>query len=206
MQGSDTPVVTGVRKARWAARLLSFLGLHRSGANRIMEKDMTISIEDLAARLQALEDKEAIRLLKSRYLRACDLKQPDIVRDCFAPDGVHIAYQGFPLFTDRDAFVAVYEEMGCQPGVYDIHHATNWEIELTGADRATGLWSLNFRTILAGPRQITRLAVEYEDVYRRLQGRWWIEKSVSRVTSVLTEQINEDGSLTVLTSGEMPVA
>jgi len=167
---------------------------------------MTVSIEDLAARLQALEDKEAIRLLKSRYLRACDLKRPDQVRDCFAPHGVHIAYQGFPLFTDRDAFVAAYEEMGCQPGVYDIHHATNWEIELTGADRATGLWSLNFRTILALPRQITRLAVEYEDVYRRSEGRWWIEKSVSRVTSVLTEQINEDGSLTVLASGEIPSA
>lgn len=167
---------------------------------------MTISIEDLAARLQALEDKEAIRLLKSRYLRACDLKQPDVVRDCFATGGVHIAYQGFPLFTDRDAFVAVYEEMGCQPGVYDIHHATNWEIELTGADRATGLWSLNFRTILAGPRQITRLAVEYEDVYRRSEGRWWIERSVSRVTSVLTEQINDDGSLTVLASGHLPAA
>jgi len=108
------------------------------------------TIEDLAKRLQALEDKEAIRLLKSRYLRACDLKQPDRVRECFSPEGVRIAYQGFPIFTDRDAFVAMYESMACQGGVYDIHHATNWDIELTGPDEARGLWSLNFRTILTG--------------------------------------------------------
>lgn len=162
---------------------------------------MSLSIENLAARLQALEDKEEIRLLKSRYLRACDLKQPEIVRDCFLPGDVRIDYQGFPLFTDRDAFVAVYESMACQGGVYDLHHATNWDISLTGPDEAKGLWSLNFRTILTGPRHVVRLSVEYEDVYRRQDGRWWIAESVSRQTSILTEQIGEDGSITVLASG-----
>lgn len=167
---------------------------------------MQNTIESLAGRLQALEDKEEIRRLKSRYLRACDLKQPDAVRDCFLPTDVQIAYQGFPVFTKRDAFVAVFESMACQGGVYDIHHATNWDIELTGADEARGLWSLNFRTILTGPRQVNRLAVEYEDVYRRQDGRWWIAESVSRVTSVLTEQIEEDGTIKVLMSGEVPAA
>ncbi|QGP81109.1 nuclear transport factor 2 family protein [Sphingobium sp. CAP-1] len=165
---------------------------------------MSASIEELAARLQALEDKEAIRLLKSRYLRACDLKQPDIVRDCFLPGAVRIDYQGFPLYTDRDAFVATYESMACQGGVYDLHHAANWDITLVAPDAAKGLWSLNFRTILTGPRHVTRLSVEYEDVYRRQDGRWWIAESVSRVTSVLTEQIGEDGSVTVLASGGAP--
>ncbi|MDE2436907.1 MAG: nuclear transport factor 2 family protein [Sphingomonadales bacterium] len=166
---------------------------------------MTATLEALAARLSALEDKEAIRTLKARYLRACDLKQPDVVRDCFLPGEVRIDYQNFPLFTDRDAFVAIFREMGCQPGVYDIHHATNWEIDLTGADSATGKWSLNFRTILTGPRQIVRLAVEYDDVYVRRDGRWWIAESVSRITSMLTEQVGEDGSITVVALAE-PVA
>ncbi|MEC3948181.1 nuclear transport factor 2 family protein [Sphingobium sp. HWE2-09] len=165
---------------------------------------MSPTLEELAQRLQLLEDKEAIRLLKSRYLRACDLKQPDAVRDCFLPNAVRIAYQGFPIFTDRDAFVATYESMACQGGVYDIHHAANWDISVTGPDEARGIWSLNFRTILTGPRQVTRLAVEYDDLYRRQDGRWWIAETTSRVTSVLTEQIGEDGSLTVLASGEIP--
>lgn len=166
---------------------------------------MSVSLEDLAARLAALEDKEAIRLLKSRYLRACDLKRPDDVRDCFLPGDIRIDYQNFPLFTDRDAFVAVYESMACNGGVYDIHHATNWEITLTGPDTATGIWSLNFRTILTGPRQVVQLGVEYADVYRRVDGRWWIAESVSRVGSMLTEQIAEDGTVSVVAkSGDTP--
>src|SRR6185312_6410426 len=108
------------------------------------------------------------------------------VRDSFLPTGVRIAYQGFPEFTDRDAFVAVFQDMACQPGVFDIHHATNADVEVTGPDTARGRWSLNFRTILTGPRQVTRLAVEYDDIYRRHEGRWWIAESVSTITSLLT--------------------
>lgn len=73
--------------------------------------------------------------------------------------------------------------MACRGGVYDIHHAANRDIELTGPDDARGIWSLNFRTILTGPRQVTRLPVEYDDVYRRHEGCWWIAQSMSRVTS-----------------------
>lgn len=165
---------------------------------------MTATLEQIAARLAVLEDKEAIRALKARYLRACDLKQPDVVRDCFAPGAIRIAYQNFPEFTDRDAFVDIFQAMGCQPGVYDIHHATNWDIELTGPDEARGLWSLSFRTILTGPRQVHHTGVEYQDVYRRQDGRWWIAESVSYVISSLAEQIAEDGTVTVLSAGERP--
>ena len=166
---------------------------------------MTPTLDQLAARLTALEDKEAIRALKSRYLRACDLKQPDVVRECFAPGAVRIDYENFPLFTDRDAFVAVYESMACNPAVFDLHHATNWQIDLTGPDSATGLWSLNFRTILAAQRQIVRLGVEYSDVYRKADGEWRMVESVSRVSSMITEQVGDDGSITVLAmSGAAP--
>ena len=165
---------------------------------------MTATLEQIAARLAVLEDKEAIRALKARYLRACDLKQPDVVRDCFLPVGARVAYQWFPVFDNRDDFVAIYTKMACQGGVYDIHHATNWDIELTGPDEARGLWSLSFRTILTGPRQVHHTDVEYQDVYRRQDGRWWIAESVSYVISSLAEQIAEDGTVTVLSAGERP--
>ncbi|ABP64504.1 hypothetical protein Saro_3645 (plasmid) [Novosphingobium aromaticivorans DSM 12444] len=167
---------------------------------------MTATLEDIAARLGVLEDKEAIRALKARYLRACDLKEVEDVRDCFAPGKIRIAYQNFPEFDDRDAFVEIYRQMACNGGVYDIHHATNWQIDLAGPERATGKWSLNFRTILTGPRQVVRLAVEYDDVYEKRDGRWWIVETVSRVISMLTEQVNEDGSVTVLALAEPPAA
>lgn len=162
---------------------------------------MSIDIGEIAARLRLLEDKEDIRQLKARYLRACDMKQPDVIRDCFLPDEVLIAFEGFPRFTHRDAFVATYEAMACKAGVYDLHHATNWDISLTGPDMAKGLWSLNFRTILLGPRHITRLSVEYEDVYQRRDGRWWIVQSISRVISAITENIDEDGAIRMLAFG-----
>lgn len=117
---------------------------------------------------------------------------------------MRIAYQNFPEFTDRDAFVEAYRQMACQGGVYDLHHAANWDIRLTGADRATGLWSLNFRTILTGPRQVVRLVVEYEDLYQRVDGRWYIAETVSRITSALTEQIAEDGGIRVLAWEDQP--
>ncbi|EQB13595.1 nuclear transport factor 2 family protein [Novosphingobium lindaniclasticum] len=164
---------------------------------------MPISLEEVAARLATLEDKEAIRSLKARYLRACDLKQPEVVRDCFIPTA-RIAYDGFPEFGDRDAFIEVFRQMACQPGVYDIHHATNWEIDLVGPDEARGLWSLNFRTILMNARHVSRLAVEYEDVYRRQAGQWFIAETVSRITSLITEEIAEDGALRVVAYGEAP--
>ena len=93
-------------------------------------------------RLQRLEDDRAIRDLKARYLRACDSQDPDTVADCLLPEA-KIDFEGFPPFDNRDAFVAVFEAMGCQSGVHDIHHASNAEITLTGPDRAEGKWSLD---------------------------------------------------------------
>ncbi|MBZ9648286.1 nuclear transport factor 2 family protein [Sphingobium sp. 3R8] len=165
---------------------------------------MSVDLEQLCARVAALEDMDAIRQLKARYLRACDLKLVDGVRDAFLPGKVRIDYQNFPVFTDREDFVRIFEQMACQGGVYDIHHATNADISLISDSEARGLWSLNFRTILLSTRSITRLAVEYEDVYRKRDGRWWIAESVSRVTSCLSEEIGADGASRYTLWGEVP--
>ncbi len=165
---------------------------------------MPVTLESLAARVAALEDINAIRQLKARYLRACDLKQVDDLRDTLLPRGVRLDYQNFPLFTDREDFIATFESMACQGGVYDLHHAGNADIELTGPDEARGRWTLNFRTIILGLRSVTQLVVDYQDVYRRQDGRWWIAESVSRISSMLTEEIAEDGSSRYLVWGEAP--
>lgn len=167
---------------------------------------MPISLEDLVARVTALEDVNAIRQLKARYLRACDLKLIDELRDTFLPQGIRLDYQNFPIFTDRDAFIEIFEKMAMAGGVYDIHHATNADIELVGHDEARARWSLNFRTIILATRSVTRLAVEYQDVYRKQDGRWWIAESVSRITSILTEEIGEDGTPRYLAWGDAPAA
>lgn len=165
---------------------------------------MSISLEDLAARVGALEDINAIRQLKARYLRACDLKQVEDLRNTLLPEGVRLDYQNFPLFTRREDFIAIFEQMACQGGVYDLHHAGNADIELTGPDEARGRWTLNFRTIILATRSVTHLVVEYEDVYRRKDGRWWIAESQSRISSMMSEEIAGDGSSLYRVWGEAP--
>ena len=75
-----------------------------------------MDLAGLEQRLSRLEDDRAIRDLKARYLRACDTKDVETLRDALLPEGAVIAYDGFPPFDGRDAFVEVYRAMGCAPG------------------------------------------------------------------------------------------
>ena len=152
-------------------------------------------------RLQRLEADRAIRDLKARYLRACDDKQPDMVRDCLLPDAA-IRFEGFPPFNNREDFVEIYRQFGCVPGVCDIHHAVNGVIDFSGSDRATGQWALTFHTINLAQRTITQFGIEYEDVYVREGGRWWIAETLSRRKSVLVQAVDAEGGMRVVALGE----
>jgi len=156
-------------------------------------------------RLQRLEDDRAIRDLKARYLRACDSKDPDGVRACLTPDAA-IRYDGFPPFDNREDFVAVYRKFGCVPGVFDMHHAANGVIECDGQDHATGQWALTFHTINLAHRTVTQFGIEYDDVYVRQDGRWWIAESTSHRKSVLVQTVDEAGNLRVVALGESDAA
>jgi len=158
----------------------------------------------LEERLQRLEDDRAIRDLKARYLRACDTKNPDTVRDTLMPVGAVIAYEGFPPFNNREDFVAIYAQMGCAPGIYDMHHAANGIITFESATRARGQWSLFFHNINLAGRTLTQMGVEYEDVYVKDVGRWWIAETRSRRTSCLIHSVDADGTATVNVMGDPP--
>lgn len=155
-----------------------------------------LSIEQ---RLAALEDIGAIERLKSRYLRACDRKQPDAVRACFTDDAV-IDYEGFPLFTDVDAFVEVFREWGCVPNIIDMHHGQNPVIALDG-DRATGAFDLYFFQIDTASGRQTQLAVTYDDEFVRQDGRWLISRTVSRRMSMVVGTVGPDGIMRVEVAG-----
>ena len=157
---------------------------------------------DIEARLQRLESDRAIRDLKARYLRCCDLKDPDGVRDTLVAEGAVIAFEGFPRFDSRDAFVDIFRQMGCQPGIFDIHHGANGVIAFDGPDRATGNWSLYFHNVNLTARTLTQMGVEYDDVYVRQGGRWWIAETHSQRTSFLMHAVGDDGLPKVAAMGE----
>jgi hypothetical protein len=159
-----------------------------------------MSEESLAARLARLEDIQAIETLKARYLRACDRKDPAVVRACFTGDAV-IDYEGFPLFTDPEAFVAVFEEWGCKPTIIDMHHLQNPIVELTGPDTARGWFDLFFFQIDTEAKRHTQLAVNYDDDFVRTDGQWRIARSVSRRMSMLVREVDGDALERVLVAG-----
>ena len=150
---------------------------------------MTRTVEE---RLAALEDINAIQVLKWRYLRACDRKAVEEVRDCFIPEAV-IDYEGFPLFTDRDSFVGLYEKFGCLPNIVDMHHGQNPIVELTGPDSARGWFDCFFFQIDTAGRRLTQLSVDYDDEFVRRDGRWFIARTMSRRISMLVENMTDEG-------------
>lgn len=160
-------------------------------------------LEEMEQRIARLEDERAIRALKARYLRACDLKLPDDVRDTLLPD-VTIDYQGFPPIHDRESFVGIYAELGCLPEIFDIHHAGNGIITFEDTARATGTWTLTYHNINLKERTLTRFGVQYDDLYLKRDGRWWIARSKSWQTYAFVEQVGENGARTILAMGKGP--
>lgn len=159
----------------------------------------------LEERVQRLEDDRAIRDLKASYLRACDAKDPGALADCLLADA-HIDFEGFPVFDSRDEFVAVYRQLGCVPGVFDIHHAANGVISFENPDRAAGQWALTFHSINLAGQTITQFGIEYDDRYVRRDGLWWIAETRSRKKSTLVQTVDADGLVRIVALGESEAA
>jgi hypothetical protein len=168
------------------------------------ELDMQDRVAALERRLAALEDQRAIKELKYRYLRACDRKRPLDVLDCLDPDGAVIAYEGFPRFETREAFVQIFEQMGCKPTIIDMHHGENPEIIITGSNSAAGTWDLFFQSIDTEAATVLQMGCEYTDVYTRKYGRWWISATATKRTSFMLQKQQPDGSLAVVILGDPP--
>lgn len=143
-------------------------------------------LEQRIARLEALD---AIRQLKHRYLNACDLKQVDVIRDCFAEGGILIDYGPLGTFHERDSFVALYQELACQDRVIDIHHGVNPEIELFGEDEAEGRWALYYFNLDGESGATRQLGGLYTDRYRRIAGHWKIIQTCFSAHSVVTGHV-----------------
>ncbi|MBK6809237.1 MAG: nuclear transport factor 2 family protein [Sandaracinaceae bacterium] len=104
--------------------------------------------DTLLRRIERLEDIEAIKKLKAHYWYSCDQKNVEAVRDCFAEGEVLIDYDGpVGLVRHRDALYAVFEKVGCQPNIVEIHHGGPPQIELRDNGRATGIWGLTYHLL-----------------------------------------------------------
>jgi hypothetical protein len=128
--------------------------------------------EELAARIQRLEDIEAIRQLKARYCAICDdAHDPDRIGGIFAEDGEWEA-RGIGHARGHAEIRALF--VGFQRAIsYSQHMVMNPVIEVSG-DRATGVWYFFGAFTFREGNQARWQAARYHDDYVRVNGEWKI--------------------------------
>ena len=115
----------------------------------------------------------AIEELKYRYLRCVDLKEWDELAGVFTGDATASYAGGNLTFDGRDAILDFLRSaLGTQLTSHKCHHP---ELELTGPDRATGIWALEDVVIDPDAGYTIRGAAYYHDRYRKVGGSWLIE-------------------------------
>jgi hypothetical protein len=121
-----------------------------------------------------LAEFEAIKRLKYRYLRCLDLKLWDELAECLAPDVRATYADGRYAFEGRER-VLEFLRTRLGPERITSHHVHQPEIELLAPDRARGCWALEDTVIDTQHGVTIHGAAFYEDEYRKVDGRWWIQ-------------------------------
>jgi uncharacterized protein (TIGR02246 family) len=127
-------------------------------------------LDRIERRLQALEDAEAIRNLKSRYAALCD-KQYDA-------DGIAALFTenstwespGLGRFEGREAIRSFFRGASAIFS-FAIHYSLNGQVEVAG-DTARASWYLFMPcTVADGNRAMWRASIDHE-TYARVDGTW----------------------------------
>lgn len=129
---------------------------------------------DLAARLQALEDREAIRELDARYCRYLDEGQWDRLGSCFTEDG---AFDGLSRVEGRRAVRDFFAGLAAGGLTVLWHHVSNYEIALDG-DTAVVRSLLWQPCVVNGVPQVS--AGRYRDQVVRTPGGWLLQEKQVR--------------------------
>ena len=141
---------------------------------------MMNELEKLNARIQKLEDIEAIKCLKARYFRVSDAKDPEGMRSCYADDAT-VDFDTMGQF-DADGIVSLFRDMGCVDQVVDMHRGANPEIvidESTNGSNtaASGTWAMTYFTLNTQEQLFFQLGGFYEDQYIKRDNQWKILSS-----------------------------
>jgi 3-phenylpropionate/cinnamic acid dioxygenase small subunit len=131
----------------------------------------------LEARIQTLEDIEAIKRLKFRYADLVDSQQWLEVMNCFADDasGDYGPIGNYPTRKDLERFF-----FDIVPNVlpFTLHYVTNPSIELVDSERARGSWYFNVAATYAPTNKAIYLAGRYNDEYVKRDGDWLYQRIV----------------------------
>lgn len=136
----------------------------------VQDLDLRTRLERMEQRMQALEDAEAIRNLKSRYAALCDDHyNADAIAALFAEDAIWDS-PGLARCEGREAIRGFFRGASTIFS-FAIHYSLNGHIEIDG-DTARARWYLFMPCTLAeGNRALWRAGIDHER-YVRIDGVW----------------------------------
>ncbi len=168
------------------------------------------SSQNLLARVQALEDIEAIKRLKYRYFRAVDTADIALLETLLTED-VALNYKGGSyhwIVQGRANFLAAVQA-GFHNRALSQHTGHHPEINLTGADIAAGLWYLTDSFIHLDTLVTTYGSSLYRDTYIKQDKIWKIQKSSYTRIYEIVETLPQRPNVTfspLAQTGHPPVA
>ena len=125
------------------------------------------------------DDIEDIKRLKARYFRCMDQKDWDAWAQVFATDAVMEIPEVDRVLNGREAIVGFVSKV--LASARTVHQGHMPEIELTGADAATGIWAMFDYVELpasdSGERSGFQGYGHYTEEYVREDGAWRIART-----------------------------
>jgi hypothetical protein len=123
---------------------------------------------------EELSDREEIKALKYAYLRCLDQKNWDELRTLFCDDATAAYSGGRYTYTGADEIVGFVERNMGREQFHSSHRAHHPEIRLDG-DVAEVTWALEDIVVDSEWNFLLIGAAFYEDVCRKVDGRWLIQ-------------------------------
>ncbi len=157
--------------------------------------------DSLERRIAILEDIEAIKQLKLRYLYACDMRDSAGVLECFTKTDCLIDAGFIGRFEQAKDFVAVFESMTQSPSHLDQHYGIGPEISITDETHARGRWRIHFQLFDSEKGVAQFMGGYYEDKYRKENGEWKILESVYTISTNLMMKKDSAGLLEAVELG-----
>jgi ketosteroid isomerase-like protein len=153
---------------------------------------MTAKPADLEARIQAIEDRQAIEDIIVRYALAVDGGDLDLVASCFTDDA-QASFAGVPAGPGGPAIASFLQSlMGTGERPVTLHRFTNVTVDLDGDEAAVRSSALAY-ALRPGTDQLRLRNVSYRDRFVRTDKGWRI---ADRVHSVAWEAAADSVPLT----------
>ncbi len=121
-----------------------------------------------------LQELEAIKRLKYKYMRCLDEKRWDEMESCFTADATAAYGDGKYSFASRAQIIQFLRDALGPSSMISHHRVHQPEIDFTSATTATGIWALDDTVIETRANITIRGAAYYRDEYVKVDGQWKI--------------------------------